>query len=358
MPGESEPGREFLKVLAELAPGTMLREAVDNIVNLGHGGLILIADEEKAQQVVRSGFALHTHITQQRLVELSKMDAAIVINEALSEILWANAFLVPDPSLPTEETGTRHMAAHRTAQQLHCPTITISASRGRVSLYYGPIKYVLGDIHTLSAKANQALRILEQYRATFDDLSRELTALELEGRVLPDHVANIIQNVVQMLETEEEIQRIFIELGTEKELMQLLLDWLMLDINKDFSLIIRDFQVAMPRRSAAVRIGRIRALPPEDLLDTEKLMAVLGYGPGEGSLDEPIPSRGFRVLSQIPRIPLSVIEHLVAAFGTLQRIMNATEEELREVKGIARVRARTIRTSLVRLRSSLTVPDE
>jgi diadenylate cyclase len=358
LPDEGEPGEEFLKILGTLAPGTMLREALDNIVNLRHGGLILIANEEKARQVVRSGFELHTRVTPQRIVELSKMDGAIVIDESLEEILWANAFLVPDPDLPTEETGTRHMAAHRVAQQLDRPAIAVSASRGRVSLYHGPSKYVLADIHSLSAKANQVLRILEQYRATFDDLSRDLTSLELEGRVLPDHVANIIQNIVQMLETEQEVQRIFIELGTEKELMQLLLDWLMLDVSEDFSLIVRDFQAPTLHDVPEEIIAQIRKLPPEELLDTERLMTILGYGAGEGSLDEVILSRGFRVLSQIPRIPLTVIERLVEEFDTLQNTMRAPEEELREIKGIARVRARAIRTGLNRLRSSLSIIDE
>ncbi|HED03613.1 MAG TPA: DNA integrity scanning protein DisA [Candidatus Fraserbacteria bacterium] len=353
-----ELDEDFLRILAQLAPGTMLREALDNIVDMGHGGLLLIASEEQARQVVRSGFELHARLTPQRLVELSKMDGAIIIDEDLGEILWANAFLVPDPDLPSEETGTRHMAASRVAQQLHRPTIAVSASRGRISLYYGSRKYVLGDINTLSAKANQALRILEQYRATFDDLTRELTSLELEERVLPDHIANIIQNIVQMLETEEEVQRIFVELGTERELMQLLLDWLMLDVREDFELIIRDFQAPGFQQTPEEIIAEIRVLPSEDLLNTERLMAILGYEAGESWLDEAIPSRGFQVLSQIPRIPMAVIERLVKEFGTLQNIMHASEEELRGIKGIAQVRARAIRTGLMRLRSSLLLIDE
>ncbi len=59
------------------------------------------------------------------------------------------------------------------------------------------------------------------------------------------------------------------------------------------------------------------------------------------------------MLSQIPRIPLSVIERLVERFGTLQRILEASEAELMEVKGIAEVRARAIRLGLQRLKRSL-----
>jgi len=338
-------------ILKATAPGTPLRQAIDNIVDLGRGGLLVIANEEKAKEVVQSGFELRTRLTPERLVELSKMDRAIVIDEGLQTILYANAYLVPDPEIPSEETGTRHLTAEKVAKQLEVATIAISASRGRVTIYHGPHKHTLRDVITLTARANQALRILEQYRATFDDLSRELTALEFEGRVLPYHVANLIQTIIQMLTIQDEIERIFLELGEEKELMELQLDWLMLDVLDDLVLVIRDMQAN--KKPPEKIIKEIQALSPEDLLSTEKIMEALGYEAGEETLDETIPSRGYRVLHQIPRIPLSVIERLVARFGTLQQIMEASEEELMEVKGIAEVRARAIRLGLQRLKRSL-----
>lgn len=341
----------LLEILKATAPGTPLREAIDSIVDLERGGLLVIADEEKAQKVVQSGFELRTRLTPERLVELSKMDRAIIIDERLQTILYANAYLVPDPDIPSGETGTRHLTAEKVAKQLNVATIAISASRGRVTIYYGPHKHTLRDTITLTARANQALRILEQYRATFDDLSRELTALEFEGRVLPYHVANLIQTIVQMLTIQEEVERTFIELGEERELMELQLDWLMLDVLDDLVLVIRDMQAN--KKSPETIIREIRGLSPEDLLSTEKIMEALGYEAGEEALDKTIPSRGHRVLNQIPRIPLSVIERLVKRFGTLQEIMEASEEELMEVKGIAQVRARAIRMGLQRLKRSL-----
>lgn len=341
----------LLKILKATAPGTPLREAINNIVDLRRGGLLVIANEEKAQTVVRSGFELRTKLTPQRLVELSKMDRAIVIDGDLQTILYANAYLVPDPEIPSEETGTRHLTAEKVAKQLGVPTIAISASRGRVTVYYGPFKHLLQDIITLTARTNQALRILEQYRATFDDLSRELTALEFEERVLPYHVANLIQTIVQMLAIEEEIEQIFVELGTEKELMELQLDWLMLDVREAFVWVIRDFQAN--DRDPEKIIAEIRALSPDELLSTEKIMESLGYEPQEEALDVTICSRGYRVLSQIPRIPISVIENVVEVFHDLQNIVEATEEELMEVKGVAEVRARAIRLGLQRLKRSL-----
>jgi diadenylate cyclase len=341
----------LLQILKATSPGTLLRDAINNIVELRRGGLLVIANEDKAQVVVRSGFELRTKLTPQRLVELSKMDRAIVIDEDLQTILYANAYLVPDPEIPSEETGTRHLTAEKVAKQLGVATIAISASRGRVTVYYGPYKHLLQDIITLTARSNQALRILEQYRATFDDLSRELTALEFEGRVLPYHIANLIQTIVQMLAIQREIEQVFVELGEEKELMELQLDWLMLDVRDAFVLVIRDFQ-AQDRNPEKI-IAEIQAFSPEELLSTEKVMEALGFETQEEVLEETISSRGYRVLSQIPRLPLSVIENLVEEFGSLQDILDASEEELMEVKGVAEVRARAIRLGLQRLKRSL-----
>ncbi len=344
----------FLKILEKVAPGMPLRDAINSIVQMRNGGLIVLSDLEKARKVVQAGFFLDTEFTPQRVVELSKMDRAIVIDEDLKRIYYANAYLVPDPSIPSDETGTRHLTAEKVAKQLNVAAIAISAERmGRVTIYYGPIKYVLQDISVLSARVNQALRILEQYRVTYNELAQELMALELEGRVLPYHVANIIQNIVQILDTEEEIRRLFVELGEERELTELLLEWLMVGVRENAELIVRDFQVN--RRSPKAILEDIRRLPPEELLSTEKILEILGYESSEEMLDRVLPSRGYRVLSQIPRLPMAVIEDLVNAFGSLRAILRATEKDLMEVKGIAEVRARAIRAGLRRLKSTLGV---
>jgi diadenylate cyclase len=347
----------FLKVLEKVAPGTPLRDAINSIVQMRNGGLIVLADLERARQVVQAGFFLNVEFTPQRVVELSKMDRAIVIDEDLKRIYYANAYLVPDPSIPSDETGTRHLTAERVAKQLGVATIAISAERmGRVTIYYGPIKYVLQDISVLSARVNQALRILEQYRLTYNELSQELIALELEGRVLPVHVANILQTIVQILDTEEEIRRWFVELGEERELMELLLEWLMVGVKEQAELIVRDFQAN--RKAPKTIIEEIRQLPPEELLSTEKILEILGYEGSEELLDRVLPARGYQVLSQIPRLPMAVIEDIVNAFGTLRAILRATEKELMEVKGVAEVRARAIRAGLRKLRLTFAVPPK
>jgi diadenylate cyclase len=346
---------ELLEILKKLAPGTPLREALESISERGKGGLIVIAEEEEAKQVIQSGFRLNTEFTPQRLSELAKMDRAVVVDPGLKKIIYANAFLIPDPTIPSEETGTRHLAAERVAKQLGVPVIAISAALSRVTIYYGQLKYVLHDISAIISRVNQALRILEQYRGTFDDLLNELTMLEFEGRVFPFHVANVVQLIVQMLEIENEVRRWFVELGAEQELLELLLEWMLLNVDETFTLLVRDFQVnSQPSQEI---IAAIRALPTEELLSTEKIMEILGYEGGEEALDTAIPSRGFRVLSEIPRLPLSVIEELVQEFGSLKKLLRAEEEELMRVKGVAEVRARAIKSGLERLKRRLGTAD-
>ena len=344
---------DLLEILRRLAPGTPLREALDAIIELGRGGLIMIAEEEQAKEVVQSGFLLDSEFTPQRLSELSKMDRAVVVDPNLKKIIYANAYLVPDPTIPSEETGTRHLTAERVAKQLGVPVIAISAALSRVTIYYGQLKYVLHDISTVISRVNQALRILEQYRSTFDDLLGELTLLEFEGRVFPFHVANVIQLIVQMLEIEDEIRRWFVELGTERELMELLLEWMMLNVDETFELLVKDFQ--RNERPSEEIIAQIRALPTEELLSTERIMEVLGYEGGEEALDTAIPSRGYRVLSEIPRLPMSVIEELVEEFGTLRNLLGASGEELMRIRGVAEVRARAIKSGLERIKRRLSI---
>jgi diadenylate cyclase len=347
---------KLLTILGKIAPGTPMREAIDSIMRMRNGALIVVADLDKAHQVVQTGFFIDTDLTPQRLVELAKMDRAIVVSENLHKILFANAYLVPDPTIPSNETGTRHLTAEKVAKQLGVATIAISETKmGRVTVYYGHLRYVLPDIATLTAHVNQALRILEQYRITFDELSRELTALELEGRVMPYHVANILQNIVQMLDTEEEVQRYFVELGDERELMERLLEWLMLGVKDQYELLIRDFQ--NNTRGGETIMEEIRRLPPEELLSSERIMELLGYAGGEEALDTVLPTRGYRVLDQIPRLPRSISERLVEELGSLKAILRASEKELMEIKGIAEVRARAVKSGLKRLKNSLAMRE-
>jgi len=343
-----EMKKEQLEILEKTAPGTPLREAIDLIVQLGRGGLIVLADRDVIAPLVAAGFELNAPFTPQAVAELSKMDRAVVVDEGLRTILFANAHLAPDPSIPSQETGTRHRAAEQTAKQLGRPVIAVSEERRRTTIYLGDWKHELQDPLTLLAQASQALLILERYRAELNELLAEMGPLEFERRVFPYHVAVVVQKIVQMMELEEELKRLFVELGVHRELPERQLRGLMRGVREELKLIILDFQKD-PDRPVEEVIEEILSLSAEDRLSPEAVLKPLGFD--EEDLEKPLASRGYRLLHKIPRLPMSVIERLVKEFGSLDQIERQGRRQLQRIKGVAEVRARAIKAGLRRFKA-------
>jgi len=343
-----ELSKEQLEILERTAPGSPLRAAVDLIVQLGKGGLIVIADRDKIAPIISAGFELDSPFTPQAVAELSKMDRAVVVDEGLRSILYANAHLSPDPSIPSQETGTRHRAAEQTAKQLGCAVIAISEERRRATIYLGNWRHMLQDPLALLAQSSQALLILDRYRAELNELLAELGPLEFERRVFPYHVAVIIQKIVQMLEIEEELERLLVELGVHRRLPERQLRSLMRGVKEELELIILDFQKP-PTRPVEEVIQEIMALSAADRLSAEAVLRPLGFD--EEDLEEPLSSRGYRLLHKIPRLPMPVIERLVEEFGSLDQIERQGRRQLQRIKGVAEVRARAIKAGLRRFKA-------
>ncbi|MFB6290264.1 MAG: DNA integrity scanning diadenylate cyclase DisA [Candidatus Bipolaricaulia bacterium] len=350
------PFETLEELLEEIAPGTTLRDAVDRIVEQGHGGLLVLSALEDIEDIITTGFQVDTEVTAQRLSELSKMDGAIVIDDNLRKITYANAHLSPDPSIESLETGTRHKAAEQTAKQLRLPVVAISERRDRVTVYYKDQRYILRDISTIMSKVNQALLIMDQYRGNYDEALQELTALELDGNVLPFHVANPLTKIGQMLTLKEEILRMFVELGEEKALPGRQLDNMIAGIERDLEFIIKDFQKTEPEEGFEEIRERIIDLCTDTPPSTKSIMGLLGYE--EEDLDDFLSPRGYRILHQIPRLPHTVIERMVDKFGNLEGILAADKDELQEVKGIAQTRSNTIKAGLRRLENRITLMEE
>ena len=349
------PFKTLEELLEKTAPGTKLRDAIDRIVEQGNGGMLVLSSLDTVEELITTGFRIDSEITSQRISELSKMDGAIVIDDDLERITYANAHLSPDPSIESKETGTRHKAAEQSAKQLKIPVIAISERRNRVTLYFKDQRYILREISTIMSKVNQALLIMEQYRGNYDEAIQELTALELDGNVLPFHVANPLSEIGQMLTLKEEILRMFVELGEEKALPGRQLDNMMAGIERDLEFMIKDFQKEPEDNYDEVR-SKIIDLCSDTPPPTKRIMALLGYE--EEDLDEFLSPRGYRVLHQIPRLPHSVIERMVEKFGDLEKILEADREELQQVRGIAETRSNTIKAGLKRLENRITLMEE
>lgn len=341
----------LLAVLQKVAPGTSLRAGIDRIMRAGMGAIIVLGDTAEIDDTVSGGFHMATRFTSQRLSEVAKMDGAIVVDDAVEKIIYANVHLVPDPSIPTAETGTRHRTAERVARQTGRAVVSVSESMRTVTLYVGDRKHSLEDISAILNRANQALATLERYRSRLDEVSSALSALEIENAVTLRDAVSVLQRAEMVRRISDEIEAYVAELGTDGRLLQLQHDELMSGVEQERSLVVRDYMPDRRRRVDAI-LDALDDIPPSELLDLTVLATALGYSLEDDGIDQPLQARGYRLLSRIPRLPERTIERLVGKFGSLPRLMEASLPELDAVEGIGRTRARSIQDGLNRLAES------
>ena len=343
-----EPSRDpgLRAVLTNLAPGSILREGIERVIRAGRGALIVIGWTPEVEPLVSGGFVIDIAATSQRIAELAKMDGSLILDETGTRILRANVHLVPDPSIHTTETGTRHRSAERVARQTGQPVISVSESMGMVTLYLKDTKRVVEDVSALLFRANQALSTLERYRSRLDEVSATLSAREVEDAVAVRDVVLALQRAEMMRRIAQEVEDHVAELGSEGRLIRLQLDELVASTGGERELVVRDY-LADRRRKLSRVLEDLAEIGTDDLLDAERIAEILAYDGDE--LDRAVTPRGFRLLSRIPRLPASIIERLVEQFGTLPRIMEATIAELDDVEGVGETRARAIQDGLRRL---------
>ncbi len=346
---ERKPEKRILECLSKVAPGTDLRLGIEHIIKAKTGGLLVIGNSDEVLAITDGGFLIDCKFSPFKLYELAKMDGAIVLNDDASRILYANTQLIPDPSLPTSETGTRHRAAERTARQTGALVISISQKRDVVSLYFDGVKYVLEDIRVVLAKCNQALQTLERYKNRLDQVSANLTALEFEDLATLFDVTTVLQRSEMVLRISTELQRYICELGTEGRLIEMQLNELMGTVVDDHANLIRDYAVSdSPKKIKEIR-DTLEQRRPKELLSLSDIAEILGYPTDANLLEYSVSSRGYRILSKVPRLPISTIENMVKHFKSFQKIFNADVEELVRVEGYGPGRAQSIKDSLRRL---------
>lgn len=348
----TEEQAEFLKTLRLVAPGTSLYEGLENILRARTGALIVIGDSEEVLKIVNGGFRLNTELDPASLYELSKMDGALIVSKDAKRILVANAHLTPDPLIPTSETGTRHRTAERAAAQTGELVIAISQRRNVITLYKGEQRYILREIGTILAKANQALQTLERYRTVLQKALVDLTALEFEEQATLAEVTTVIQRAEMLARIAAEIELYIIELGTEGRLVSMQLEEVLADIEDEDLLVLRDYAVSLEEQQVEEIREELARGATEDLLDAGCVIRALGYGVVV-SPETPVTTRGFRVLHKIPRLPAPVIDNLVRVFKSLPRVLSASTEALDEVEGIGEVRAHGIKDGLRRLKEQV-----
>jgi diadenylate cyclase len=339
----------LLDALRSIAPGTPMRQGLNDILRAKLGALVTIGEPAELSFLFSGGIRLDQAFSPYLMYELAKMDGAIILNAAATRIVYANVQLMPDPTIPSVETGTRHRTAERVAKQTGALVISISQQRDVVSLYLGDIRYQLDEVSDMLAKTNQAVTTLETYRTRLEQVTTRLTALEFQGAAVLDDVLIALQRAEMTTRMAEEIERNVVELGEEGRLIKIQLDELTEDVEPDEVALVRDYEVAEITGGHEAALGRLRALPDHALLEAEHLADVLGYPPTINPLDLPVSPRGFRILAGVPRLPDGVVEQLVARFRNVEGLMRASEGDLADVIGIGAARAHEIREGLRRL---------
>ncbi len=340
--------------IAQVAPGTVLRDGLERILRGRTGGLVVLGHDRIVETMASGGFSLDVDFSAQRLRELAKMDGAVICDLGATKILRAAVQLLPDPSIPTDEQGTRHRTADRVSKQAGFPVVSVSKSMNTIALYVAGRRYVLEDSGQILSRANQALATLERYKMRLDEVSGTLSALEIEDLVTVRDVTAVAQRLEMVRRISAEIADYLVELGTDGRLMSLQLDELVAGVESDRQLVVRDYQPSGGRKTKGIEVAlaELDALSATDLLDLLTVARALGFTPSPELLDSPVSPRGFRLLARVPRLPDVIIERLVGHFGGLQRLLAASIDDLQAVEGVGEARARTIREGLSRLAES------
>jgi diadenylate cyclase len=345
---------QLRSTLAAVAPGTPLRDGLERILRGNTGGLIVLGYDRGVEALCTGGFRLDVEFSATRLRELAKMDGAIVVGDDLLRIVRAAVHLVPDPTIPTEESGTRHRTAERVARQTGYPVISVSQSMRIIVLYVDGRRYVVDDSAAILSRANQALATLERYKLRLDEVAGTLSALEIEDLVTVRDAMAVTQRLEMVRRIAGEIEGYVVELGTDGRLLALQLDELMAGVEAERELVIRDYVPLGGRRTRTTEdvLPDLDGLSATELLELPAIAKVVGFPSHGDALDAPVSPRGYRLLAKVPRLPRTVVDRLVEHFGSLQKLLAAGIDDLQAVEGVGETRARGVREGLSRLAES------
>jgi len=350
-PERSADDARLRATLASIAPGTALREGLERVLRGRTGALVVLGQDRVVEAISTGGFGLDVPFTSTGLRELAKMDGAIVLDKDATRILCAAVHLMPDATIHTDEAGTRHRTADRVARQTGLPVISVSRSMFTIALYVGGTRYVLEDAAAILSRANQALATLERYKMRLDEVSGALSALEIEDLVTVRDIALVVQRTEMVVRIADEIEGYVLELGADGRLLALQLEELVAGVGVDRHQVVRDYVPSGPGPDEPEVLAALGELLPSELVDVAEVASAMGLG-GTELLDTPLSPRGYRLLTKVPRLPGAVVERLVDHFGSLQKLLAASIDDLQTVDGVGELRASSVREGLSRLAES------
>lgn len=341
------PDEGLRATLATMAPGTALRDGLERILRGRTGALVIVGCDEEVEAMCTGGFELDIEFSATRLRELCKMDGAVVLTTDGARIVRAGVHLMPDPSIFSAESGTRHRTAERVAKQTGLPVISVSQSMHTISLHMGSVHHLLEPSTKILSRANQALATLERYKQRLDEVAGTLSSLEIEDLVTVRDAVTVLQRLEMARHIADEVEGHVIELGTDGRLLALQLDELMAGVDADRELIVRDYLPENVDYPKALRT--VDEMSSTELIDLTAVARSLGYHSSSDVLDRRVSPRGYRMLAKVPRLPNAVVERIVSRFGSLPELLGVSVEDLQSVDGVGPGRAQNIRESLTRL---------
>lgn len=342
---EKQSEEKFTEILKKTSFGTKLREGLEKIAQGKNGALIVLAEPNQIRKLMLGGFKIDCRFTSERVVELAKLDGAIVIDPQLKRIHYANILLIPNPEISSKETGTRHQAAERTAKQTGKLVIAVSEKTGLITLYSGNIKYTLKSLGTLITRLQSVLDSLDEQKKIFTSLINYLNILEFTNLVTAANVVSVIQKAELITRGSRIARRYLTELGAESQLLELRLKEIMRTVEESHSNLIKDYR---GRKSFITIKKELIKLSYDDLLDFENILKIFDFK----SLDEPLQARGYRILSKVPILNQKEASSVVREYGTLKNFIEVEIDDLRKVKGMGEKKAMGIKKELIKLRDS------
>ncbi len=192
------------------------------------------------------------------------------------------------------------------------------------------------------------MQILGRYKSRLDGATSSLSALEVEDLVTVRDVVAVLQRAEMVRRIAEEIQGYVVELGHDGRLVELQLEELTGGVLADLRLVGKDYFVESPEWMLAQVTSRLTHISDDELLDLRVVGSVL-HLPPELDLDSSLQPRGYRLLSKIPRLPETIAAHVIERFGTLPKVMRASQADLVSVEGVGEARARAIKDGLSRV---------
>ncbi|MDJ0767994.1 MAG: DNA integrity scanning diadenylate cyclase DisA [Ilumatobacter sp.] len=344
----SGANEQMRNALARVSPGTPLRDGIDRVVRSKAGALLVLSDDPEVLSICSGGFLVDAPFSPQRLSELAKMDGAIIISNDGGRIARANVHLVPDPTVPTSETGTRHRTAERVARSLDVPVVSASEEMGVINVYAGGSKRELQEIGRLLDRANQALQTLERYKTRLEDTISRLTTLEIEDVVTIRDVVSVVQRGEMVHRIADEIETMIVELGVDARLLRLQLDETYTDLDDELDLVVADY--LPPHRNVEDTLAEMSRLKDDDVLDARMALSTMHLGASE--LDHELAPKGLRLLRRVHKLPPELAGKIANRFESLARLQRVTVDDLMTVDGVDAETARSVKETLERVTES------